>query len=435
MTSYSGRRGCFHCGELNHIQRNCPGLKTEAVGRSGRVSNLAARGTSAERTNIDDSPTPQPKEVKDCTQDEQSLQQLQQLLATMRVNVERSKLEQSSVGTVVADTVDAVGPVVFLDVEIEGCPVRAVVDTGSQSTTVLRDQLHQIARAMRQSEHKGPTLVTPSAKLYGGSGSDRSELTITAEAQMEISLDGHHVCVPVFIQPGSDIPCLLGMNALPGLGVKFLRRNGVPLMYGTDGSHCLTDVSAEIPTSSPAPAATGGASKDQPSTATPRDLSGEPIVEARVCIIRSTYVPPRTSRIVEVQLQSPLGGDFLFEPSSPKGFDELEISEAVITPSDLKKALTPVENHASLSIRLDPGVCIGIATLVPNLPENELSSAYGCEPSSPIFGAYLILSSLHARVCQDCVTLTCSLEERCHIRLDTGVCRRIQLSEGSMHRC
>ena len=299
MTRYSGRRGCFHCGELNHIQRNCPGLKTEAVGRSGRVSNLAARGTSSEQTNTDDSPTPQPKEAKDCTQDEQLLQQLEKLLATMRLKVERSKL---SVGTVVADTVDAVGPVMFLDVEIEGCPVRAVVDTGSQSTIVSRDQLHQIARAMRQLKCEGPTLVTPSAKLYGRSGRDRSELTITAEAQLEISLDGHHVSVPVFIQPGSDIPCLLGMNALPGLGVKFLRRNGVPLMCGTDGTHCPTDVSVEIPrdpTSSPAPAATGGAGKDPPSTATPRK---EPIVEARVCITQPTW----TSRIVEVQLQTPL---------------------------------------------------------------------------------------------------------------------------------
>ena len=43
----------------------------------------------------------------------------------------------------------------------------------------------------------------------------------------------------------------------------------------------------------------------------------------------------------------------------------------MITPSDLKKALIPVKNHASLSIHLDPGVCIGIATPIPNLPENE----------------------------------------------------------------
>ena len=35
--------------------------------------------------------------------------------------------------------------------------------------------------------------------------------------------------VPVFIQPDSEQPCLLGMNAAPSLGLSFCRANGEPI--------------------------------------------------------------------------------------------------------------------------------------------------------------------------------------------------------------
>ena len=70
----------------------------------------------------------------------------------------------------------------------------------------------------------------PSAKLFGRSGSDISELTITAETTLELEVGTHRVKVPVFVQPGSDIPCPLGMNALPQLGIQFLAENGVSLL-------------------------------------------------------------------------------------------------------------------------------------------------------------------------------------------------------------
>lgn len=57
-------------------------------------------------------------------------------------------------------------------------------------------------------------------RLYGRSGNDR--VTITAEAQLQVTLDGYHVSVPVIVQPESNIPCLLEMNVLPHLGVRFL---------------------------------------------------------------------------------------------------------------------------------------------------------------------------------------------------------------------
>ena len=51
----------------------------------------------------------------------------------------------SNIDTIVAHPTDAVGPVVYLELVIEGYPVKAVVDSGAQSTILSRDLLHQVA--------------------------------------------------------------------------------------------------------------------------------------------------------------------------------------------------------------------------------------------------------------------------------------------------
>ena len=99
-----------------------------------------------------------------------------------------------------------------------------MVKSGAQSTIISRDFLHQIATAMCKAGREGPELLVPSAKLYGRSGKDKSELTVTAEVIVMLELDNHREMVPVFVQPGRDIPCLLGMN-LRHLGIQFLRGN------------------------------------------------------------------------------------------------------------------------------------------------------------------------------------------------------------------
>jgi hypothetical protein len=70
---------------------------------------------------------------------------------------------------------------------------------------------------MREQGKVLPKCVPPSIKLYGRGGHSGSELQITAEVSFQMSLDSHTTVAPVFVQPDSDIPCLLGMNV--GLGM------------------------------------------------------------------------------------------------------------------------------------------------------------------------------------------------------------------------
>ena len=104
--------------------------------------------------------------------------------------------------------------------------MRAVVDTGAQSTIISQRVLHEVARHMCKQGRQVPVLEQPSVKLYGRSGTNSSELTITAQAELQFSVDGHSVTTPVFIHPESEIPCLLGMNVLPHLGLRFVQADG-----------------------------------------------------------------------------------------------------------------------------------------------------------------------------------------------------------------
>ena len=109
-------RGCFNCGDLNNLRRNCPNNKPEASRRSG-VGDLSTQyGGQGDKSLTGDMP-------EDCTPEEESVRQLEQLLATMQLNMEKSKLQKANVGTVVAEQVSSVGPMIYLDVEVEGYPV------------------------------------------------------------------------------------------------------------------------------------------------------------------------------------------------------------------------------------------------------------------------------------------------------------------------
>jgi hypothetical protein len=102
--------------------------------------------------------------------------------------MEQTKLKKSNVGTVVSQSAETVGPVLYLNLKMEGHPVKAVVDSGAQSTIISRNILHQVADNMQKNGRTGPALVLPSTKLFGRSGADSSELTITAETTLELKV-------------------------------------------------------------------------------------------------------------------------------------------------------------------------------------------------------------------------------------------------------
>ncbi len=69
----------------------------------------------------------------------------------------------------------------------------------------------------------------PTVRLYGKGGADgRRELVITAQVPLQFTLGDRSVSVPVFVQPDSEQTCLLGINAIPALGIDVTWNKGNP---------------------------------------------------------------------------------------------------------------------------------------------------------------------------------------------------------------
>jgi hypothetical protein len=72
--------------------------------------------------------------------------------------------ESSHVNAVtVCGEIAAIGPTLLLDVMIEGEPVEAMVDSGSQSTIISRETLHKIGRRLSRQGQPVPLLEVDKA--------------------------------------------------------------------------------------------------------------------------------------------------------------------------------------------------------------------------------------------------------------------------------
>ena len=313
VASRSGRPArdvtCYHCKQKGHLRRNCP-RRIEAPGRS-QVSSTSV--VAAQSTN--------------------GAQSADQLLLQ-----ERALLDGSMTHTVRSSNGDAgaVGPTLFVDVMVEGLPTKAMIDTGSQSTIISRALLREVGEHLRSRRQPAPVLEKPTVRLFGkdGPGGGR-ELTITAQVQLSITMDGESVSVLAFVQPDSEQPCLLGMNALPSLGLGVVRRNGEFV----------------------------GPTPTRPTVTAPS--------VSRVSLVKTVTIPGQKGRCLEAHVESdkPLTEDILFEPKHDLlGSLGLSTHESLLRAQDGNKVLVPMMNFQGVPVCLEAGVTIGV---VQSLPSSE----------------------------------------------------------------
>ena len=105
------------------------------------------------------------------------------------------------------------------------------MDTGVQSTIISRSTLHTVNHHLKQQGKNLPPLELPTVRLYGKDGQKRGKkLVITAQITLVLSLGDRSVQVPVFVQPDSEQACLLGINAIPHLGINVSHSDGKPVV-------------------------------------------------------------------------------------------------------------------------------------------------------------------------------------------------------------
>ena len=239
------------------------------------------------------------------------------------------------------------GPTLFLDLDIEGVPVEAVVDCGSPITIISRSTLHEIARNLRRTGQPPPEMSKPSIKVYGKDGREGGhELVCTAQLEVTLQADGKRARVPVLVQPKSEQACLLGTNATSLLGLKFLRPNDKPLR----------------------------------SSAKPKESI------ARVRLVRTISVPSQASKIVKAEIESSgrKGEHCVFEPDADVVMTSgLSIPETLLTIGEKGRVYVPLQNLQSTRVKLRRGVELGVVEPFVATPLSEHVTST-CEESQQI---------------------------------------------------
>ena len=129
-------------------------------------------------------------------------------------------LQESDVGT-------QLGPTLTSEVQFEGCPVKALLDTGSPSTIVVLDFLLETLakqkkpeetprewRARVEQKMEPPTIPLCS---YG-----RQKLNILCQITVDIIRGNHKVTAKVQVQKGAPVALLIGTDLLSRLGFALL---------------------------------------------------------------------------------------------------------------------------------------------------------------------------------------------------------------------
>ena len=238
------------------------------------------------------------------------------------------KLESASSVIAVAaseEQADAVGTWLHMEICIEGLPVTAMVDTGAQSTIISRETLHVVNQHLKQEERTLPPLELPTVQLYGKDGrKGGQELLIIAQVPLVLSHGTKHVSVPVFVQPNSSQACLLGINAIPLLGLSILQGDGTPVL-----SHGQNSNASEV---------------------------------ATVSLIESVTLPSQKGRMMRAKVLSPVdsGKDLLFEPDhnllTPLGVDAYE---RVVARGDDGSVWLSAQNYHGITAHLEAGMQLG----------------------------------------------------------------------------
>ena len=122
------------------------------------------------------------------------------------------------------------GPTLTAEVEIEGVPVQALVDTGSPATIVSLDLILEALAAGKlsnQTPDQWRTEVnqrlkpsTLSLQSYG-----RGQLDLICQIETNISWRGHHARSVIQIQKDAPVGLLLGTDLLSQLGFALLESN------------------------------------------------------------------------------------------------------------------------------------------------------------------------------------------------------------------
>jgi hypothetical protein len=237
------------------------------------------------------------------------------------------------------------GPTPVVEVHVEGCPVTALLDTGSPATIISLDFLLQTLAKQKKPgetpqawrERIEKQLEPPSIPLrsYGG-----QPLSIVGQVLVNICRGDTSTRAKVHIQQGAPVCVLIGTDVLPKLGFVLLESDS-----GGIATDCLK-WKRECETTERSTVST--------------DYGHDDCSPGTVKLITTTKVPARHVRVVKAKLDGVSRGSVALLDGEIKLKERgLRIAESLLEPDGEHCVRIPIENVSCESVCLESGVLLG----------------------------------------------------------------------------
>lgn len=424
-------RKCFICGQVGHIQRECP--------QQRRGKPVESRGSPM--TNSRNAPNRTTTNHLSGRGSQEDHSRLQEKIARLRNELQAAELQgallrKSATMHVLRAEGKAegptLGPSLLVNVLLEGHPVKALVDTGSPITIVSIDCLLD---TLAKNRAKGQTvqdwkrqveerLQTPSLSVsnYGG-----GEVNVISQLSITLTHGEKECQSVVLVQKGASLELLLGTDVLAQLGFYLLgapHLNGqmTELLKGQIWQEvCSTSSTSSLRVDAPifTPASTVISAEETPETpqgqvhktrknnettqTEPQAIQSSPLEKKEnelreaeslsrktnssepsvgVKLLKDTRIPARHSKIVQVKVVDPeltmngLTNEVSINMLKPRNTHLQEqgivITNSLIQPDEEGCFKIFIENHSLDSVYLDQEQIVGALELVTPVPSEMI---------------------------------------------------------------
>ena len=315
-------RGCFNCGRAGHIARACPHPQQkkneETQVKSTKVHSVACVSEAA---------------VVNTKTAEKKIEDLRQELREAEI-VAAAQSKTGVIRNVVPSDGAQMGPTILSQVEVNGVPTDALIDTGSPATIVSLDFAMDVMEKERPDYDTADDWISAikkkfeppqvSLRNYGGECLD-----LLAQLPVCISQKGYRAKVNVLVQKGAPNNLLLGTDVHQALGFCLVKKEteSLGLDLTTGKRMKFTAYTVTTPTQADNTTKKPRIEHKQPGEGATKKK--REIVDGVVRLLNATRIPPGHEKIVQAKLASPQKSDVsLFTPQEME--EGVQIADAAV---------------------------------------------------------------------------------------------------------
>ena len=277
-------------------------------------------------------------------------QQLQE--AEVKEALERAKGTMHGISSPDAKDNPHLGPMIYSEVQLEGIPVQALLDTGSPATIVSLEFLIEarwktkpphLTREKWEEDFK-KKLKSPEITLqnYGG---DR--LNVVGQTQVAISRGDYSQMAVVQVQKGAPVPLLIGTNLQLQLGFLFLQ-----CTIGGMATNLLDRQCVQVITPSDLSPSQGGVHTLSQPEAQPT---------ATVHLLHAVRVPAQHSRLIQAKIEGNKSTRQVYFGAAQNELAKrgLTVEDGMVEPNPDGNIALAIQNHSLSPVHLEENQQLG----------------------------------------------------------------------------